>query len=691
MMKGCLFFLCIILILSPVHAEKRRILIDTLHGNSQYATPQLLRVFAEDEIDSSPFSPLNIQMLSNYDVLIITSPHLSYLPSEVSSVCSFVQQGGTLIVLSNGIVSYNLSDILQCFDIEINRDIVQAFQTVRIDGPFSQEPLHFDSPSSLEMNGAWDFVVTVDENGFSRTIDRRTEIPKDYLKNPGSSPIVAAGRRVEKGAVFVIGEVPNFAYSGNHSLMHDISSWLPPRDYGEGLRIYKDIFNFQKSLETYYYKRIPLESSLFLEQAWISYYRNVYSEAEENLVSAQKSLEEKKISPMWFALPVLIVLLSFGFLKYWRVEGLAEMMIFIVGVVMLATSSIFVGMYYNFSSLVIKSFLLLIIFVFGLVKVQRRLLIQAGLFCMMLSVFYFSGFPASSTLGPYYSPEKLIIPQSVSVNLVASDISYLRNRGAITDEISYVEDFVNARVKYRTEDQNYFPTPIATTRHGEGNCFRQALYAASLLIRLGYEAQVVSGIDHAWVEAGGRGILYPKPPAYLRFDASDVSIEYFPSGAFLLLIFLSLVIAYWPSWDARSAKDILILGALSLLFVRVVMEASYIPYHLEIVTFPLYFFLLRFAAKKRDFKLTSTQQFLLKIVIIVLCFFVFVVFPIIATMGRVFTYYYMILVLPLLFTIFMAIFAELFIGVHNIARTLRGIMEPILIRLKKKLNILKKS
>jgi hypothetical protein len=247
----------------------------------------------------------------------------------------------------------------------------------------------------------------------------------------------------------------------------------------------------------------------------------------------------------------------------------------------------------------------------------------------------------------------------------------LKSIGAIQDEIEYVENLTNARIKYRIEDQNFFPTPVATTRHREGNCFRQALYASSILINLGHDAYVASGIDHAWVEVEGRGILFPKLPPFLRFNEHEISLEYFPSGAFLILIFLSLMIAYWPAPTGETIKDTLILGGLSLLFTKIITESAYIPYHLYIITLPLYFLLLRFASKKKYFNLTSTQQFLLKFTILFICFFVFIVFPLIGTVTRVLTPNFMIIVFPLLITIFMAIFAELFVGLSLFPKQLQ--------------------
>ncbi len=191
-MKWVALLFFFFLISNVAEGQEKRILIDTVHDNNDYAVRQLKKIFGEEATDTPPFFPINYQMLQNYDIFVITSPRLDYLPSEIVSLCLFVQKGGTLIVFSNGSHARNVNDVLSCFGAQINRDVVGGFSEITMRGTIQIDDLHFDNPSSLEISGPWDTLVTTDEEGYSLKIDASAELYNDYLKPRGSKPVIAA-------------------------------------------------------------------------------------------------------------------------------------------------------------------------------------------------------------------------------------------------------------------------------------------------------------------------------------------------------------------------------------------------------------------------------------------------------------------------------------------------------------------
>ncbi|RZN46576.1 hypothetical protein EF808_05405 [archaeon] len=120
--------------------------------------------------------------------------------------------------------------------------------------------------------------------------------------------------------------------------------------------------------------------------------------------------------------------------------------------------------------------------------------------------------------------------------------------------------YVASRITYGTDVStfyaiDYLATPSETLQKGIDDCDGRAVLMCTLLLKRGYDAEVVMGTEHTWVEASWNGShvymahgesvnpvlitnapLEDDQPWYVRFDASSAQWRPWP------LIFQSLVV-----------------------------------------------------------------------------------------------------------------------------------------------------
>jgi len=104
---------------------------------------------------------------------------------------------------------------------------------------------------------------------------------------------------------------------------------------------------------------------------------------------------------------------------------------------------------------------------------------------------------------------------------------------------------------------DYWPSAEEAISMGFEDCDGRAIVACSILRSLGYEAYVIIGLDHAWVEVMMDGnpkqILWPRPPEIFRFNertykwiglAEEIKFRLFPP-IFYIDMYAAVALILW--------------------------------------------------------------------------------------------------------------------------------------------------
>ncbi|MFQ5892642.1 MAG: hypothetical protein ACE5HW_07600, partial [Candidatus Methanofastidiosia archaeon] len=161
---------------------KIRILLDDKHQNPSSDVKLFQEIF-DFYSDTPPFFPLHHKFLSNYQVLLILEPSSPFLESEISDILDYVEEGGTLVVMSNWTLYVN--ELLESFKIFVKRDVVFDFKSyvptyggrssssyIILDQAFefsSERELYLSHSSSLDFRDEWR-TLKASEESFSRQL-----------------------------------------------------------------------------------------------------------------------------------------------------------------------------------------------------------------------------------------------------------------------------------------------------------------------------------------------------------------------------------------------------------------------------------------------------------------------------------------------------------------------------------------
>lgn len=134
------------------------------------------------------------------------------------------------------------------------------------------------------------------------------------------------------------------------------------------------------------------------------------------------------------------------------------------------------------------------------------------------------------------------------------------------------EAFIYQLLPYRYDyfiwlTADYWPTAEEAISMGFEDCDGRAIVACSILRSLGYEAYVLIGLDHAWVEVmidgNPKQILWPRPPEIMRFDErtlkwvgvpEEIKLRLFPP-IFYIDIYVAMALTLWLSFCQLMTAD----------------------------------------------------------------------------------------------------------------------------------------
>ncbi len=165
-------------------------------------------------------------------------------------------------------------------------------------------------------------------------------------------------------------------------------------------------------------------------------------------------------------------------------------------------------------SLYVRLYTLLIAFIGAALFVSSLRKPERSIVVLAVSMLFLSPNPYRllQQCTRYWEPSTLIEP--VHINVSFSSWEEFENR--IYEMLPYQSDYLN----WYTAD--YWPTPAEALEAGCEDCDGRAILACSILRAMGYQARVVVGLDHAWVEVKEEdewvGILWPRPPELLSFN-----------------------------------------------------------------------------------------------------------------------------------------------------------------------------
>ncbi|MFQ6087326.1 MAG: hypothetical protein ACE5K0_00285 [Candidatus Methanofastidiosia archaeon] len=548
---------------------KIRVLLDDKHQNPS-SDVKLFQDIFDFYSDTPPFFPLHRKFLSNYQVLLIFEPTSSFLESEISDILSYVEEGGTLVVMSNW-TSY-VNELLESFKISVKRDVVFDFKSyvptyrgrspssyIVLDQTFDfslERELYLNHSSSLEFRGEWK-TLKASRESFSRQLHEEG-YPGIIVKR-GDLALMAM-REYGMGRVVVIGDSLDMRYSNNKKFISDLISNLASPKL-ESSSLYFKLMEFQKELEL---QPSSLDATIMLERAWSSYFK-------EDSFKTEKYLKEGK---SYFENP--------------SPPNLKNR--------------------YGISIFLIKVLLIFSLFAIGTFKLREiDFYIKAGFFLILLLTFYLSTQPQGLNYERVYNPSRLVLQESVPVELIGG---YMMGFEFIdeNERVRFVEEFVRSRVSSEPERVEFYTTPLETLRRMGEDCDGQAFLAASLLENLGYKTELVFGIGHVWVETEGERILNPLNTYHLRvskegieeIDYLELTYALFNHSLKIPILFLmcfSILLSYHKrKMIQKEVEDTFIMVFLFFLVFYFTLELSY---YMHLLVFPalfIYIFWLRLSS-----------------------------------------------------------------------------------------------
>ena len=180
-------------------------------------------------------------------------------------------------------------------------------------------------------------------------------------------------------------------------------------------------------------------------------------------------------------------------------------------------------------------------------------------------------FPNPKLMFRHYSharnPNALIEPDSPAIQPLVEELRPLLSADLPPREaLKRVEKLVYERVPYAWDwdlwwNCDYLPTVSEVMEKGKEDCDGQALVAASVLRRLGYQAELVSDFAHVWVKTDQGELMSPGKSKAIVATEHGWSLE---QGAVAqMLRVVPFGIAVFPLW-----RELAVLVAVWLLLLR---------------------------------------------------------------------------------------------------------------------------
>ena len=148
------------------------------------------------------------------------------------------------------------------------------------------------------------------------------------------------------------------------------------------------------------------------------------------------------------------------------------------------------------------------------------------------------------------NPNGLIEPQAAELTPLLEELApQLTPELSARDTLRTVERFVYLKVPYAWDWENwgtadYLPTLAEVFERGKEDCDGRAVVAASLLARLGYQAELVTDFGHVWVKTERGETMSPGKRQALR--VTDEGIELLPGALGQVVRNLAYGIAVFP-------------------------------------------------------------------------------------------------------------------------------------------------
>jgi hypothetical protein len=168
----------------------------------------------------------------------------------------------------------------------------------------------------------------------------------------------------------------------------------------------------------------------------------------------------------------------------------------------------------------------------------------------LTSIYIFTGFTPDPLAWPNQVYNRMVItntiqPENPQIEQLEREFeeflkvdTILVNRSYEERELRSLETFINSKIPYVTDFNNYFawehfPTISDVLERGD-DCDGIAIVAASLLIRRGYDCYIVNGKWHSWIEVNlgeGKNIIlfsYSIPSHsdwYIKYNTENVYIK----------------------------------------------------------------------------------------------------------------------------------------------------------------------
>ncbi|MEA1993409.1 MAG: oligopeptide/dipeptide ABC transporter ATP-binding protein [Euryarchaeota archaeon] len=239
--------------------EPFQIALDNVHGNAKNDLSKLKNNFSCEQI---PFFPITSKVLSNYNLLIISTPKNAFYSSEIEAIESFVKEGGDLIVMGGR----NLNPLLSMFGVNITGIKLRGMSYL------PQRP--GEKSCNFKLND-------LEENELTKNIDslyfkETTLISGDfdltasriyYYGIPRPSTLVGV-KKHGHGRLLVVGSFLDPIYEGNRVL---IKNFMPPEKF-KNREKYNALYSYQKMVGNLT-RNGDLDRALTLENAWNVYFK----------------------------------------------------------------------------------------------------------------------------------------------------------------------------------------------------------------------------------------------------------------------------------------------------------------------------------------------------------------------------------------------------------------------------------
>ena len=193
-------------------------------------------------------------------------------------------------------------------------------------------------------------------------------------------------------------------------------------------------------------------------------------------------------------------------------------------------------------------------------------------------------------LGHLRDPDSLIEPDAAVLEPLVDELRPMLGADlSPTQALKTVERFVYDKLPYAWDwhtwgNADYLPTVTEALAKGQEDCDGQAVVAASLLRRFGFETQLVTDFAHVWVKTDkgetmgpGRRQAVVATPEGLRLQpgalaelgrAAGLGLAVFPLGRELIVLFVLWFLLLRAGGGTGCALVALILLLDGLLFVR---------------------------------------------------------------------------------------------------------------------------